>query len=229
LYVWWQRNARQVITRTVRERAAAFVLNPDHLTVENAPVQMIGLREARVPKLVIAGNELQLRDGPTLAAAKLVVYDLDVSGPPFNFSRLNAGNFTVTVTDTAVTDFLRKRGVNIASVVRIPLDTLSVTFPPSGDVRLRGVVRLPIGKEVALTATGALVPAATPGKVDFMVKQVNVPLVGKQVAAALEKLNPIVDLTEWPVVCTVRTITSGKGTVTFTGAITGIRTRSLIP
>ncbi|OPZ82878.1 MAG: hypothetical protein BWY76_02546 [bacterium ADurb.Bin429] len=91
------------------------------------------------------------------------------------------------------------------------------------------MVKPPIGKEVALTATGTLVPAATPGKVDFKVKQVNVPVIGKQVATALEKLNPVVDLTEWPVVCTVNTITSGKGTATFAGTITSIRVKSLIP
>jgi hypothetical protein len=229
LLFWWQRNARQVIAGVVRERAGAFVLNADNLTVTNDPVQMISFSEARVPKLVISGKELLLKDGPTLASAKLVIHDLKVAGPPFDFAGIKDGTFTVTVSDAAVTDFLRKRGVNFASVVHIPLDTLSVNFLKPNETRLRGAVKLPLGKQVALTATGKLVTAATPGKIDFKVKQVNVPIGGDQVAAALEKLNPVVDLTEWPVVCTVTKISSGKGAATISGTITGIRTKSLIP
>lgn len=227
LYVWWQRNARQVLTQVVRARAREFVLNADNLTVKNDPIVMTGLRTARIPKLVITGKDLRLKKGPTLAYASIVVHDLTVSGPPFDFAGLKSGEFTVRVGDDAVTDYLRKNGINIASVVHIPLDTLSISFLKQDETTLRGVVKLPFGKEAALIATGTLQPAATPGQVDFKVSQVNVPIFG--IGQVLEKLNPVVNLTEWPVVCTVTKISTGKGYATLSGTIQGIRAKSLLP
>lgn len=235
LYVWWQRNARQVLTNAVLSEARGFVLNADNLSVTNDPVAMTGLRSARVPKLVISGKELLLKKGPSLAYAKLVLHDVDVSGPPFALSGIKDGAFTVTVTDAAVTDYLRKNGVNIGSVVHIPLNTLSINFLRKDETRLRGEAKLPFNQKAMLTATGALQPAATPGKVDFHVTKIEIPFIEKipgaeqGIANALEKLNPVVDLTEWPVVCTVTKITSGKGSATLSGTIQGIRAKSLLP
>jgi hypothetical protein len=231
LYVWWQRNATQIITREIRAQASGFFTNSSALDVSNDPVKMTGLRTAHVPQVVVKGTDLRLREGGELASAKIVLKDIDVAGPPFRLSRVGDGYFVVTVTDDAVTDYIRERGVRVTAVARIPMDTVTVNFTKAA-TQLRGEVKVPlIRKQVPIIATGQLLPSSASGQVDFRVRNLQITkysLNVKQLTEAIEHLNPVIDLSEWPVQTTVTKVQTGNGTVTITGRVHGIQ-RSLFP
>lgn len=234
LYVWWQRNATRILTEQVRVLSADFFRNPHNLSVTNDPVKMIGLREARVPKLVISGKDLDLKNGLHLAAVRLVLRDVDVAGPPFGLSKVAAGDYTVVVTDDAVMDYLHRRAVSLlAGVVRIPLDSVTITFTKQSGTQLAAAMPLPFGKPLPVTATGKLVASSKAGQVDFRVnpngvKIASAPIPLTQIADALEKINPVVDVSKWPIVSEVTPVT-GDGIVTLRGKVTGAAGRSLLP
>ena len=63
LWIWWQLNARRVLTEQVQRISKSFVTNPENLKVEiPEPVTMVGRNRAKVPELVITGQNL-LMDG----------------------------------------------------------------------------------------------------------------------------------------------------------------------
>lgn len=232
LYIWWQVKATEVITAQVKSMAHGFFSNSGDLHVEldqKMPVKMVGLREARVPKLVIYGTNLVTREGMKIASARVALKDLDVAGPPFHFTNVASGYYSVTVTDKAVTDYLRKRGIALGSIAKIPLDTLNVSFSQKDGTMLRGdaVVNLAIVKKhVPLVVQGKLVPSSKVGQVDFQVRSVQ--LLGwsvgeKHVTDSLGALNPVIDMSDWPLMSDIKLVSTGNGTVKFNGKVTGVR------
>jgi hypothetical protein len=231
LYVWWQRNATRVITAAIQSQARGFFDNPQQLKVENDPVRLIGLRQARVPKLVISGQDLRVKGkGGKLAYAKLVLKDIDVSGPPFHFVGVGAGGYySVTVTDRDVTDYLRTRGIHIPIPipgVKIPTDTLSVVFTKKQGTTILGEYRVPIlNKLMQVKVIGSLVPSSKVGQVDLRVRNI----AGIETRTdALSVLNPIIDVSAWPIDADIKRVVTTNGKVTINGSITGIRP-SLLP
>jgi len=232
VYIWWQFNAHRFLTQEMKRIGRSFFVNADSLSVENGPVVLTGLREAKVSKLIISGDELVLRDGPILKHAKLILKDVYVSGPPFNISRLNGGVFTATVTDTAVTEYLHKRGGGLRLVAKIPLDSVTVKFAKAGASVLAQIPDPLFGKPLSVTASGKLVPSSKIGQIDYQVRNVavsGVNLAIKPVIDALGVLNPVVNVSEWPIMCEFTHIATGDGIVTLTAQISGLRQRSLLP
>ncbi len=229
LYIWWQMNATRLIDAQVKTLARNFFLNPENLTVDSKPVKMIGLLQARVPRVVIAGKNLQLRSGGRLASVKLVLTDIDVAGPPFHFSGVGGGAYTVSATDKDITAYLRKRGINISGIATIPLDTLNITFAKKTGTTLTGsaAVNLPfLHHKVPLLADGDLVPSSKNGQLDFRVKHVKLEGLSigiKQVTDALAVVNPIVDVSDWPLSSDIKSVKTGDGIIVLHGQVTGIR------
>ena len=125
LYGWWQLNAQRVITGEVRRLSRELVQNPANLTVElPKPIQMTELRRATVPLLRISGHDLQLKDGPAIAQAKLELKNVQVQGPPFNFAGLTEGHYSFTVKDC------RRHRVPAASRREIPPRWLKSRWTP---------------------------------------------------------------------------------------------------
>ena len=234
-YLWWQKNSTRIITAQVRTIAGSFFVNPENLSVENSAITIKGLREAAVSKLVISGNNLILRDGPTLSYAKLILNDVTIAWPPFHLSGVGKGAYLVKVSDVAVTKYLQKRGGNLAGVNLIPLNRVSVKFLSSSTdgTQVNVTVVDPLfKKQIPLTATGALVPSSSAlSQVDFRVHALH--FEGFSIGAgsmrkALAVINPVIDLSHWPVECDVNSIKTGKDSAVVQGKITGVSS-SLLP
>ncbi|MHB9129525.1 MAG: LmeA family phospholipid-binding protein [Armatimonadota bacterium] len=233
LYVWWQRNATRIISEQVKQRVNEFFVNAQDINVENDPIKLIGWRNARVPKLTISGKDLQLKKGGTLASVKIVLKDIDVSGPPFHFTKIGNGSFQVTVTDKAVTEYVKNRDVRLAAVVKIPTNSVTVRFSKAQGTVLKGDIVLPIiGTRVPVVASGTLVPSSKGDQVDFRVKNVDISRLrgigDKQVTEAFSILNPVVDISSWPVESEIDGVKTGDGVVVVHGKITGAQ-RSFLP
>lgn len=233
-YIWWQRNATRIINAQVQQLGRRFFTNPENLTVENAPVRVMGLNTARVPRMVISGKDLVLRDGPTLAYAKLVLTDATVTGPPFRLSKLASGSFNVRVTDSAVTQYIHERGGSLGGVKLIPLDTVDVKFVPGAAAQTIVKAEAKVAKfnlRLPITANGVLVPASTAGQIDLRIEKVKVSerfSVGvKEAKDALRVINPIVDFSSWPITTEFDSIKSGQGYIVVQGKFTGVE-RSLL-
>ncbi|MHB9026547.1 MAG: LmeA family phospholipid-binding protein [Armatimonadota bacterium] len=228
LFVWWQRNATRVITTAIHNQARNFFDNPRQLRVENKPIKLTGLRQARVPQLVISGTDLRVQgEGGKLAFVKLVLTDVDVSGPPFHFVGVGSGYYMVKVTDRDVTDYVRRRGIRILTG-KIPTDTISVIFTKKEGTTILGKYTLPIiNKAVQIKAVGSLVPSSKLGQVDLRVRQVG-GVAAKQFTDAVTVLNPLIDVSSWPIEADIKSVTTTNGKVAITGRITGIRP-SLLP
>jgi len=232
VYLWWQMKATEIITAQVHSMARGMFVNGDALQVENKPVKMLGLRQARVPQLVITGKDLELRNGGKIASAKLVLQDLDVSGPPFHFSGVGSGYCMVTATDKDVTAYMQKRDIGLPGG---KLNILFVGFSKQNGALLKGegVVKLPFVKEqhFPITATGNLVPSSKVGQVDFRVHDVKVDKLSigvKQVTDAIGIVNPVIDISDWPLITDIKQVNTGNGTIQFKAQITGVRP-SLLP
>ncbi len=231
LNAWWQRNATRVIAMQVTQLCQGFFVNPQKLAVRNDPVRMIGLREARIAKLVVQGDDLVLRGGPRVAHVKLVLRDVDVSGPPFHFIGVGGGSYTVTITDDAVTQFLRQRGISFGGGGRIPLDTLAVAFSRKTNTTVAAQLAVPLLGEVPVSATGTLMPSRVDGSVDFRILTValgKASIGHKLVRDTLGRLNPIITVSDWPLISQISRITTGDGTVAIQATVTGINP-SLLP
>jgi len=223
-YWWWQANASRIITAQVREMTRGFFVDAKQLTVSNTPIHLLGLRQARVPSLTISGQQLQLRNGPQIADAKLTLTDLDVVAPPVHCTHVGGGTFTATVSQGAVTDYLRKRGI-----------PLTVSFTQAGGTKLAGEkeVTIPLLNthlRIPFVAIGKLTAAKTNGQVNFHADHVTVAqaaITVKQVTDALELLNPVIDLSGWPLISEITPVTH-DGSVTLHGKITGVQP-SLLP
>ncbi len=225
LYYWWQHHATAVIQSEVQRIAHGFFTNPEALTVTNDPVRMVGLRAARVPKLVIAGKALELHDGPTLDRAKLVLKDVEVSGPPFHLTRIGSGYYVLQVSGEALTDFLHQRGGRLGSVVRVPLDTLDITFSRKAGAIVSGEM-LVLGHHLPLRASGPLVTTDKPGVVNFRPVRFQASKYTAEIPQAdklLGFLNPVLDLSAWPMVSHIVAIDHHDGYVVLRGKITGAR------
>ncbi|MHB0936952.1 MAG: LmeA family phospholipid-binding protein [Armatimonadota bacterium] len=231
LYVWWQIKAVQMVTDGVKTACRNLVTNPDSLEVSvPKPVKITGIGRATVPQVVVTGQNLTLRKGPDIAAAKIVLNDLSVSGPPFHFSGIGDGYYNLTVTDDAATAYLQKRGVKVAGL-RIPLETLKVSFAGKGSTVINGEVSVKVPlvgeKRFPLTARGKLLPSNLNGEVNYKVSQIAVqntkfaPL--KQVEGALAVINPVITFADWPFQSDITRITVDHGKATVAGRITGVR------
>ena len=228
LLLWWQANAARVITETVHERARNLVVNPENLTVDlPKAVQMVSLRQALVPTILISGKNLELHEGPTVADATIKLEDISVAGPPFGFKGLTNGTYALTFKDTDVTTYLRKRGVKFAAVAKMPLDTLTVKFASTG-VHLTGEWNAPLVGRIPLSAKGTLVPSSRNGEIDLKiasskdVKLSRYAIGVEPVVKALSNLNPVVSVSEWPFMANVTKITFGNGTITIYGTVTDL-------
>lgn len=231
LYLWWQIKAVQMIDDGLKTACRNLVMNPDSLEVSvPKPVKITGIGRATVPQIVIKGQNLTLRNGPDLASAKIVLNDLALVGPPFHFSSIGDGYYKLTVTDDAATAYLQKRGVKMAGL-RIPLETLKVTFAGKGRTVINGEVSVKVPllgeKRFPLTASGKLLSSNFNGEVDYKVSQVTVqntkfaPL--KQVEAALSVINPVITFADWPFQSDITNITVDTGKAIVAGRITGMR------
>lgn len=226
-YYWWQANAQRIIGDEVRRIAAGFFANPENLDVKTEKLRLTTLHSARVGQLVITGANLKLRKGGTLAQAKLVFTDLDVSGPPFHLSGVGGGYYQATMTDDAVTEYLHQRKLRIGGgLMQIPLDTLTVTFTRREGAVIKGQVSA-LGRAVPLSARGPLVESSKGNQIDLRIEKVTA---GKRfslgiqpIMDALDVLNPVVDLSEWPLQSDITTIKTDNGKVTVSGKITGVR------
>ncbi|HEY3379619.1 MAG TPA: hypothetical protein VGL77_19255 [Armatimonadota bacterium] len=233
-YIWWQRNAQRLMTAQVRQLARNFFVNPEKLVVETSPIRLRNFSEALVPKLVISGQQLALKKGPTLAYAKLILTDVTVSGPPFRMRHIGGGSYLLKVTDKEVTEYLHTRGGSLGGFKIIPLDSVSVHFLAGSDAatELTGEAVVPvINQRLPMKATGMLTPSSAVGKVDFQVKKVSIKNFSfdlKEVQNALTMINPVVDLSAWPIQCDVRSIHTQPGSATLQGHIIGV-SRSLLP
>ena len=217
VYFWWQANARRIMTAQVREMARGFFVNAGELHVDNDPVKMTGWRTARVPKLVVSGRKLQLRNGPELSMAKLVLKDIDVTGPPLHLSGVGGGSYTATITEQAATSYLRARGIAVHGF-KIPLDTLAISFSREHGAKLSAEMVLPVlNTHIPLSASGKLVASSRNGQVDFRVEQMSKPL-----ADLLATLNPVIDVSEWPLNADIIP-EIGNGSVTLHGKITSVQ------
>jgi hypothetical protein len=231
LYLWWQIKAVKMVTEGVHSACRGLVTNPANLEVTvPKPVKITGIGRATVPQLIIKGQELTLENGPKIAAAKLVLNNLEVAGPPFHFTGIADGYYLLSVTDDDVTAYLRKRGLTFA-VARIPLDTLTVRFAGKEGAVLDGHVRfsLPVigEKRVPLTVKGMLIPSNINGEVDYKVRQVIVEktkfTAPKMVEDSLAKINPVITFADWPFLGDITRIDTTDGMVTMNGRITGVR------
>jgi hypothetical protein len=225
-YFWWQGNAQRMIAAEVKRQGRHFFTNTEALVVKNDPIQLIDLRRAKVPKLVITGEDLRLRAGIDVKSAKLVLTNVVISGPPFNISSVGGGSYTVTVEDRAVTDYLTKRGTSLR-VGMASLNGVTVHFGDGrANNRLVAEVEVPILGKREVTAVGYPVPSSKIGQIDFRVTDVNVvgwKIGAKPVTDALNLLNPVVDVSDWPLVSDFTSVTTRKGSVAIKAEIMGWR------
>jgi len=231
LYLWWQVKAVQMINDGVKTSCRNLVTNPDLLEISvPKPVKITGIGRATVPQIVIKGQNLTLRNGPDLASAKIVLNDLAVAGPPFHFSGIGDGYYKLSVTDDAATAYLQKRGMKVAGL-RIPLETLKVTFAGKGIAVIDGEigVKVPLlgEKRFPLTASGKLMPSNFNGQVNYKLSTFTVdklPLnFRNQVEGALSVVNPVINFSDWPFESDISNITVDAGKATVAGRITGVR------
>lgn len=235
VYIWWQHNAVRIITAQVRQQGDKFFSNAENITIgpDNLSVKLVNLHSARIPKLIISGNQLQLRNGPELSSAKLVLNDVTVSGPPFHITSIGSGSYLVKVNDTAVTEYLHSRGGSVAGFKVVPLDSLSVKFlgGRAQTTEVNGAATLKaLNIRVPVTASGRLVPSSDLGKVDLRIMNVKIERLSigvKEVRDALGVINPVIDLSKWPVTTEVKSIQTTKGSATLRGTVTGM-SKSLI-
>lgn len=227
-YFWWKTNSQKIISQQVIKIAQSFFTNPEAITVKNDAIKMTGLRSAEVAKLTIFGNNLMLKNGLQFAYAKVVLSHVGIIGPPFHLSKVSSGSYTVKVTDQAVTNYLHKRGGGIGGINVVPLSSMTVKFVKDliNPTILSGKATIPlINQSVPITAMGKLVPASSQGKVDMRISTVKVTSIGikaKSIENALTVVNPIVDISNWPVICEVTSIRAEQGYVVVQGKIIGI-------
>jgi len=226
-FFWWQQNAHRIITEKVQQIAYKLFVNPNDLDVQHAPVALTGLRQARIPNLTVIGHNLELRDGLKVSSAKIVLADVDIAGPPFRMVGVGGGYYIISTTDDAVTAFIRQRGFKVAPAINIPLDTLSIHFAKTTGTLLTAEVHVPLVKNpLPLTAHGALIPAGQGSQINFLVNKVKIEKFSfgaEKVADTLDIFNPVVDISHWPVTSEIVGISTGEGTITVRGKITGIR------
>jgi hypothetical protein len=223
----------------VRRLAAGFFedAGPDTLAIEHSGVKPLGLQKARVAKLTVRNiedRELALRDGPRLREATLTLKDVEVTGPPFRYSGIGGGSFRIRMTESAVTEYLVRRGIKISvGNIAVPLKGLKVSFLDKGQARLSAGISVPIAGTVTAAATGRLVASTvTPGSIDFVVDPKDVKVVGnsqlgamiaKPVSDGIQRLNPLVTTEDWPVTVDKVKVETRAGFVTISGDITGVR------
>ena len=237
-YYWWQQNAQRLITERVHAMAGQFFSNPEALTIgpDNLTVKMKGLKAAQVPQLVISGKDVQMRNGPLLASAKFDLRNIDISGPPFRMTNIERGWFVASVNDTEVTNYLRQRKGSIAGVAVIPLNTVTVIFKDEvqHNTTLRAEATLPTSSiAIPLTARGVLTPAGQTGRmqqVEFQVKKFDgVPAIATSlVGRSLSLINPVFDLSKWPLETNIEKVVIEDGRATIRGTINGVKDQFLL-
>lgn len=230
-YFWWQKNASRMITAQVQTMAKQFFVNPEALTVspENMAVKMRGLKTAVIPQVVIEGKNVQMRKGPMLASVKLDMRNLEVTTPPFRLAKIEKGWFVASITEGELTSYLHKRGGSIAGISIIPLDSIYVSFvdaPLNTVVSAKAKLR-PGVLEIPITARGVLLPsgqAGTMDKIDFKIKKIDgVPNMAiDTVSKSLGIINPVYNLSNWPIETNIEKITVTKGMLTVRGTVNGV-------
>lgn len=116
----------------------------------------------------------------------------------------------------------------MAGFKAVPLDTLSVRFldAPGAVAQLKGEATIPIiQKQVPFSVSGNLVTTSSdPGQIDFRPQGVSI----KKIRDSLRIVNPMVDLSGWPVNIRVESIKTAAGIATIRGVVTGAND-SLLP
>lgn len=229
-YLWLQHNAGQILTTQATRLSQRFATNPGALTIEASPITLAGWQRGKFAKVTISGKDVQLKQGPKLSSVKITLTDVEVAGPPYRLATVGNGTYTVSATDSALTDYLRTQGLRV-SMARIPLDTATLTFSKAAGTKISTDVVLPIvNSRVPLTIHGALAPSGQPGGIDYVVRNVVVKKLKVNVAdlnQAFNAVNPIINFRSWPVETSAEKIVTGDGYVTVSGKIQGVNATAL--
>jgi hypothetical protein len=228
-YFWWRARGLELLTQAATRIAKQDFFEPggEVSVTLRGPVKMTGLRQARVPALLIVGKNVTLKGSrEKVALAKLVLKNVDIATPPFHIADVGTDGswMSLTLTDQAVTDYLRTRGVQVNPLVRIPTDSIGVTFTLNLTT-LRAKILVPV------VVTGGLVASSQSGRVDLRVDKVK--LLGqnvgvKQITDAVGALNPLIDFSDMPLATSVAAINTGNVAVTVRAHVVGARP-SLLP
>jgi len=223
---WWRHNSTKIMNEQATLMAKQFFVNPENVSATVEGLKMISLRDATISKVVITGNNAQIVNCPYLSTVKIVLTDVAVTAPPVRMTAVGGGHVSATISDSELTDYLRQRGASVARI-KVPVDSLTVTFPEKNTVEMKSNVTLPIIRTgIGVGATGNLVPASNPSHIDFQVKQLKfqgMSVTAGKITDVIYQLNPMISFSSLPVQIQVKKISIEKGSATVSGAITGVR------
>jgi hypothetical protein len=226
IYGWAQHRAHQLIAARVTASARSAVANPEALRVTNAPVQLTGAKRVRIPRLELAGDNVQLLDQTKLAKLKVVAKDVqvDLAQPAGRQLTVAGGTCEVTLSEAEVTRIMRKQSAVELHGVRVDYTTAIAVLTPMGmEVHIKCIV---FTRALPCVISGQLVPSSqSPGAVDFQATSFRIDGVGdlgKTAVAAINKINPVLRPDNLPMGLQVTAITLGQGSLTATGTFTDL-------
>ena len=219
LYFWWMKNAERIVTSRVQELAQEFFVNTENIVASHEDITILSWNKATVGKLKIGGENLELKGGGRIKNTNIILEGIHFSMPPARITGIDSGTYMLDISTEDINSYLRsKKGVTLLDGM-VPVS--SIRFAPSPTVaQFSGVVEIPFISKVPWTVTGKIDKSSDEKGIDFIPEKANiskVSLSGNVLMKAVSAINPVVDVSSWPVDMTIKKITSTKEGIRFNG------------
>ena len=219
VYFWWMKNAERIVTARVQDLAQEFFVNTENIVASHEDITILSWNRAIVGKLNISGENLELKGGGRIKNTSIILEGIQFSMPPARITGIDSGTYLLDLSTEDINSYLRsKKGATLLDGM-IPVS--SIRFSPSPSVtQFSGVVEIPFISKVPWTVTGQLNKSSDEKGIDFLPEKANISKVsfsGNVLMKAVSAINPVVDISSWPVDMTIRKITATKEGIKFNG------------
>ena len=220
-YVWWIHNAERIVTGRVQQIAQEFFVNTDNIKAEHNKISITSWKSATVGSFTISGENLELKGGGRVKNANIVLKDIQLSMPPVRLIGIGSGTYDIELTAEDINSYLRaKKGVTLLDGM-IPVSSIRFTSSTT-ESQFSGVVEIPFISKVPWTVTGKLDKNSSEKGINFVPQKVNISKInisGSGIMKAVSAINPIIDISSWPVDMNIKKITPTKTGVKLNGEL----------
>ena len=221
-FVWWTKNSERLITDKIQETAGEFFVNTENIEISYNKISIKNWSTAFIDNITISGTNLELKGGGRVKNANIILNGVHISMPPVRLTDIDSGEYLISLSTDDINSYLRaKKGVTLLDGM-IPVS--SIRFAPGTKNSIfSGVVEVPIiSTKIPWKVNGNIVKSENGEGIDFVPKSADISKVkisATVLMKAIANINPIVDVSSWPVDMNIQKITPSESGIEFSGKL----------
>ncbi len=225
-YNWWKNNSSRLATEEINRFARNMVDNPEELKVTVTGVKIISKNNASIDKVGITGQNILLKNSIKLSSFVLNINNAAFTIPIISkISSVKSGNFEADISENAITEYLRKKNINIV-FWKINADNVKVDIKKNNKMQILLPVVIPVISKTSMVIVDGYLKCDN--NINFIPEKLSISGMklssdqSSQLLKAIDVINPIVKFDKIPFAFKPKLLSSDTD-ISLKGDITGIR------